>query len=269
MGPLRGLPTIGKKPCLRGTTSLPQSSKLIGLQVLNRPLLGYGLSSRTMDTIGASCLESTRRQYLTHIRKWETYCGRSHIAYDSVTITDVLEFLAGLHHEEHLSYSAINSARSALSFYLNIEVGSNRLVSRLMRGIFNSNPPRPRYNITWDIGKVLTLLRTWSPMEGLELAKLTLKLVMLLALTSAQRVQTLHKVRIDRMISTPGEVIFFIDELLKQHRPGFTGLQLKFPAYPADARLCLAAHIRHYVKVTRKLRGMEKYLLISPQETSP
>ena len=219
--------------------------------------------------MGASCRESSRRQYLSYIRKWESYCGRMDVAYDSVSITDVLEFLAGLHHDQHLSYSAINSARSALSSYLNIEVGSNKLVSKLMRGIFNSNPPRPRYNVTWDIGKVLTLLRTWSPMTGLELDKLTLKVVMLMALTSAQRVQTLHKAKIDRMISTPERVIFFIDELLKQHRPGFTGLQLEFPAYPADARLCIATHIRHYIKVTRKIRGMEQYLLISHKKTSP
>ena len=63
--------------------------------------------------------------------------------------------------------------------------------------------------------------------------------------------------------STPTEVVFFIDELLKQHRPGCTGLQLKFPAYPADARLCLASHIRHYVKVTARIRGMERYLLVT------
>ena len=216
-----------------------------------------------MDTIAASCRESTRRRYRSHIRKWEAFCSRSRITYDAVTITDVLEFLAGLHHDEHLSYSAINSARSALSFYLNIEVGSNRLVSRLMRGIFNTNPPTPRYNITWDVRDVLTLLRTWSPMEGLQLDKLTMKLVMLLALTSAQRVQTLHKLRVDRMMSTPTEVVFFVDELLKQHRPGCTGLQLKFPAYPADARLCLASHIRYYVKVTASIRGMERYLLVT------
>ena len=74
-------------------------------------------------------------------------------------------------------------------------------------------------------------------MMDLPLDKLTFKVVMLMALTTAHRVQTLQKLKLDRMVSTPNKVTSFIDELLKQHRPGTTGLKMEFLAYPVDVRL--------------------------------
>lgn len=91
-----------------------------------------------------------------------------------------MEFFTHLY-EQRLTYSAINTARSALSSYIVLEdgtsLGQHRLVSRLLKGIFQSNPPLPRYSETWDVSVVLHYLQGLPPVGTLTLKELILKLV--------------------------------------------------------------------------------------------
>ena len=63
-------------------------------------------------------------------------------------------------------------------------------------------------------------------MGKLELKTLTLKLIMLIALVSAQRGQTLHILDIAYMKEAPDVVEFLLSEHIKQSRPGYKVLQL-------------------------------------------
>ena len=60
------------------------------------------------------------------------------------------------------SYSAINTARSALSTFLTNEagltIGSAPLVKRFMKGVLQLRPPLPRYRFVWDISVVLSFV---------------------------------------------------------------------------------------------------------------
>jgi hypothetical protein len=72
-------------------------------------------------------------------------------------VSQVLEFLAELFHSG-LHYSAINTARSALSTFISIDnkpSGSHPLIIRFMKGVFEMRPAMPRYQITWDVSLVL------------------------------------------------------------------------------------------------------------------
>uniref|UniRef100_T1IQY4 Uncharacterized protein n=1 Tax=Strigamia maritima TaxID=126957 RepID=T1IQY4_STRMM len=60
-------------------------------------------------------------------------------------------------------------------------------VTRVLRGSFNSNPSFPRYIHTWNVGLALNKLRESWPHDALDWKKLQIKLVMLLALTSAYK----------------------------------------------------------------------------------
>ena len=81
-------------------------------------------------------------------------------------MSDILDFLASLV-ESGLSYSAINSARSALSAIGLVQdgfsVGSHPLVIRLLKGANNMKPPQSRYSETWDASLVLAYLKTLTP----------------------------------------------------------------------------------------------------------
>ena len=86
-------------------------------------------------------------------------------------------FLVSLH-EQGLSYTTINTARSALSAIIlptdNVNIGSHPIVSRFMKGIFKSNPPVPRYHTTWDVRKVLSYLSLLPKPAQSSLKSLTL-----------------------------------------------------------------------------------------------
>jgi len=93
----------------------------------------------------------------------------------------VLDFLSELF-DKGLTYSAINCARSALSSYAESlddgsVVGQNPLVCRLLKGVFQSRPPKPKYTEVWDVQVVLTYLATLHAVESLTFKQLTSKLI--------------------------------------------------------------------------------------------
>ena len=67
------------------------------------------------------------------------------------------------------------------------EVGQHPLVSRLMKGGFNQRPPKPRYEVTWDVSKVLDHIESLGSSDSLSLQNLTWKLAIILALTRPSR----------------------------------------------------------------------------------
>ena len=97
---------------------------------------------------------------------------------------------------EFLSYSGINTARSALSTVIvppdGGSFGNHPLVSRFLKGVFESRPSLPCYKDIWDVSVVLDYLKTLPPLEELNLKDITHKTVVLVALLSGQCCQTVH-----------------------------------------------------------------------------
>ncbi|EFX70844.1 hypothetical protein DAPPUDRAFT_256497 [Daphnia pulex] len=60
-----------------------------------------------------------------------------------------------------------------------------------MKGIFNSNPPKPKYSGTWDVDLVIHFFKSTPPNKELSLIQLSLKTAMLLALVTMFRVSEL------------------------------------------------------------------------------
>ena len=76
----------------------------------------------------------------------------------------VLDFLGSLF-SEGLQYRSINTIRSAVSVthphISGSPIGQHALVTRLMKGIYNSRPLAPRYTSSWDMGQVTSY---WGPL---------------------------------------------------------------------------------------------------------
>ncbi len=112
-------------------------------------------------------------------------------------VVPVLEFLqermtAGAAATTLRVYVAAIAARRELD---EIPLGRHRLVSAFMHGVRRLRPARPTAVPSWDLSVVLEGLVT-APFEPLDSASeriLTLKVVLLLALTSLKRVGDLHK----------------------------------------------------------------------------
>lgn len=157
-----------------------------------------------------------------------------------------------------MTYSSINSARSALSALGlvrdGVSIGAHPIVIRFMKGIYNLKPPMPRYVKTWDVNIVLNKLRTMSPVKYLNLKNLTLKLSMLLCLILAGRTQSLHLLSIKHLIKGSKSYILYYSQNLKQSRPGKNNTVVEIKAYPPDRRLCCFTVLKEYLKRTVNLR---------------
>ena len=130
----------------------------------------------------------------------------------------MLNFLAS-HFEAGLEYRTLNVYRSASSAtHPQIEgynVGEHPLVVQLLKGIFNSRLPVPRYTSTWDVNIVTSYLEGLGSNAQLSLKQLSKKLTFLLAITSAERGSELiaHDLRLRRF--HPEGVSFNRPELTK------------------------------------------------------
>ncbi|XP_071153666.1 uncharacterized protein [Mytilus edulis] len=120
---------------------------------------------------------------------------------------------------------ALNSARSALSaFGLTFDyvpVGKHPLVIRFLKGVYHLRPTVHNDVNIWDVSIVLRLLRRLSPVADISVKDLTLKLVMLIALTNATRSQSIHLLKLSNMQKQKDCFRFKIFDLLKQSRPGY------------------------------------------------
>ena len=229
-------------------------TKPSGLPLFRQSLDKIGLSTEARDIVMASWRSSTCKQYYTYLARWETYCNERGITTFQPTIYHGIEFLADLY-KRGLGYSAINTARSALSTITpttNGTFGNHPLVVRFMKGVYEMKPSLPRYTLTSYVGKVLTFLANLPPNPSLK--QLTMKLTMLLSLITGQRCQTLSKLDTRFMQRQPDKYIFTIRETLKTSKPGRHIDPIELNEYKADQRLCVVQLITLYLAKTSEIR---------------
>ena len=211
--------------------------------------------------------DTTHKQYNTYITAWLNYCTIHNISPTVPSIPQALSFLEHIRTERQLGYNALNTARSALSSLVahtdGVPFGQNYHVKLYMRGAFQTRPPCPRYSSTWDPETVLKLLKTWSPVDQIDLYKLTLKTLMLLLLVSGQRISTITQLSLDHMCISSSQIVFYIFENLKQSRPGYKNPALSFKAFTDDSQLCIVTCLHEYLARTAPIRGDDKQLFLT------
>lgn len=154
----------------RHDTETPAEEKTgpAGMQSIRERYRQQGFSENATKFLMSSWRHSTKHMYDVYIRKWERYASERKVDKVSPPLTAAVNFLASLA-ESDLSYSAVCTARSALSSYLctydGVPFGKNELVKRLIKGVFETKPVFPKYNATWDVNIVLKELETWTPIE--------------------------------------------------------------------------------------------------------
>ena len=141
-----------------------------------------------------------------------------------------------------------------------IQSDSHPLVTRFMRGVFNSRPPQPRYTTTWDVTDVLNYLRTLIPNDKISLEQLSHKLVILIALVSSQRAQTIAYIVTQDSTVSKSSVSFSVNHITKTSRPGKPSTTIKLSAYPDDDRICVLQTLREYLRRTAPFRSWKRYL---------
>ena len=100
-------------------------------------------------------------------------------------------------------------------------------------------------------------------MEELNLQQLTHKLVMLCALETGQRSQSIHLMNLSTLQKKTDSYVFHIDQLVKQSGPSREQPALVIPKFPSHSSLCVVSTLDEYIKRTAPIRGNENQLFIS------
>jgi len=181
-----------------------------------------------------------RVQYSSYIKKWMDYCCKRNIDPISPSVASGINFLVELYHKG-LSYSALNTARSALASVIvlqgNQSFGNHPLGSRFLKGTFTTRPALPKYKEVCDVNTVLEHLKTLHPAESVSLKLLRLKIVMLMAILSGQCRQTIHALTTRDTKVSDSKVVFIVNELLKTTKPGKECTKIEFLSFNEDPRL--------------------------------
>jgi len=160
-----------------------------------------------------------------------------------------------------MEYRSINTIRSVISMTHNhIEgtpIGQHPLVSRLLKGIYNSRPPQPRYSTTWNVDVVVRYFQTMGANDALPLKSLGQKLVLLMALVASSRVSELQALDLRYRVYRPEGVVFTRPTLGKKRTVGAPPKEVMFGAFPDDDRLCVVRCLRQYESATQPYRRKE------------
>jgi hypothetical protein len=199
--------------------------------------------------------------------QWKTFCIARNLPYIQATVALGLDFLQSLF-AKGLGYSALNTARSALSSIIDLQsdilFGSHPDVKLYMKGVFNAHPPKPRYISTWNPTQVLTFLQSWYPAGQISIDKLVMKITMLIMLITGQRPQILSRLRVDSMKSTNDTFEFALNALdLKQSRPGYKPQTIVLKSFPTNPKLCIVKYLSAYLERTALFRKDIKQLFMT------
>ncbi|KAJ8682834.1 hypothetical protein QAD02_018626 [Eretmocerus hayati] len=123
-------------------------------------------------------------------------------------------------------------------------------VSRFFKGVLNEKPKQAQYDEVWDPDGVLKHLSTWGADESLNLEKLTLKVTTLLALATAQRIQTLSLMKLNNIkLTDKGYKIFVPDRIKTTNRMRYQPV-LQIPFLDSQPDICPAKTSRAYIDRT-------------------
>lgn len=224
-----------------------------------------GVNKGTAKFLWVARMPNTLKAYDLYERKWKTFCLLKGVSVLKPVLKNILEFLASLA-IKGLGYSSVNSARSALSAFLpkigGKTIGQHPDVCLLMKGIRNANPPLSRWNATWDVDIVLDFLREWAPLSRLTLKQLSFKLVMLLLITSCQRIQTVEALKLSGRLRGGEDIVFRLNTRLKHNTRGALEI-VQFKPFHQDIRLCVVKTMLHYIDRTQDIRKNQDQLLLS------
>lgn len=250
--------TTYPRPINKATGSSPtDQSPTSRVASIRQSYTAAGVSKSAQNLLLAAWRKGTSDSYSSAWRKWASWCCEREINPVCADIASILDFLT-FEFDSGKAYRTLNVYRSAISMTHppidSLRVGEHPLVSQLLKGMFNSRPPLPRYSVTWDIQTVIDHIKSLGNNEALSLKCLSQKFGILLAITSLERVSEVvaHDLRFRRFL--PEGVVFELPELVKKSRFQH-GFKKSFHAgFPENPNLCVVNCLREYEKRTKGFR---------------
>lgn len=197
---------------------------------------------------------STKTQYSSSFKQWWLYCHDKGLDPFQIGVHDLLDFLSQCF-TNGSTYGTLNNHRSALSLISGNNVGQDERVKRFFRGVFKLKPSFPKYNCTWNPNIVLNYFGDLYPSDNLSLEQLSKKLVVLLALSTGQRCQTLSLIRLPNIMINQDRILITITDLIKTSGIGKSQPILDLPFFRQRPAICPAETLIAYMNVTSTKRS--------------
>uniref|UniRef100_A0A0A9XK12 Recombinase cre n=5 Tax=Lygus hesperus TaxID=30085 RepID=A0A0A9XK12_LYGHE len=212
----------------------------------------------------SSITESTLKQYDSGLKLWWQFCKSKGCDIFSPDIPNLLDFLT-FHFKRGVAHGTLNSYRSAISLISTNSLSDNNSLKRFFKGIFTLKPSSPKYDTTWDPQIVLDHLRN-SKNEVMSLQDLAAKLATLLALTTAQRVQTLSLIDIRDIDRYHDGIEIKIPKRIKTSGRNRPQPVLKIPYLTKDPSICVVKTLDDYLERTSNVRSGYNTLFLTSRK---
>lgn len=216
-------------------------------------MIKRGAPSASLNLLMASFADNTLNQYNSCLRRWWDFCQTNSYNYCEANVSQLIQFFTE-HFEAGASYSTLNTMKSALTLLLDPLVTSHAMITRLLKGVFKLKPPMPKYDITWDPIIVLNYLSDFYPYDDISLRDLSFKTITLLAIASAQRMQTLSLIKIENIVIQTDCIIIKIIDLIKTSRPGAYQPLIRLPFIVENPKICPGLALQSYMNKTLNIR---------------
>ena len=208
-----------------------------------------------------SIKQNTLIKYQRHWRKFHNWFHRKPYCYSKITVNVISKYLLflfknGSHSGKTLTGASLNAIRSSISFFVQYDIpnlGYDITITRLFKYFYNERPSFPRYTTTWDVGKVLNFIASWHPAASLSMKQLTLKTVILVALTSCDRAQTIHSLSVEYVNISAHGLEFVVPQIQKTSKRGKPARVVTCVSHEDD-RLNVCNYVLAYINKSLKFR---------------
>ena len=168
------------------------------LDIVKRSVTNKKFSRDIAEHVSKARRPSTRKVYKAKWGVFSSWCRTRKITPSKASVSNVADFLLYLFEVKKCQASTIKCYRSMISntlkFRSGINVGSDPIISELMKAFELQRPVQRSLLPKWDLGCVLVSLckEPYEPLHKTSLLNLTRKTVFLLALATASRVSEIH-----------------------------------------------------------------------------
>ena len=139
---------------IKYSSSKSSSIKSNYMALIDKHFKEKGFSKQTRKLLQASWRKGAQKDYSCKFRKFNSWCSRREVNPYNASLIDAAEFLTELFSED-LQYRNIAGYRSMLSSVMSpiekFPVGQHPYIIRLIKGVFNSRPPKVILLPEWDL----------------------------------------------------------------------------------------------------------------------
>ena len=250
------------------------------LAIIREALRKKDFSARASTLISQARRRSTNIVYDAKWRVYHSWCVARQINPLNPSVERLADFFVHLFDEQKLAVSTIKGYRSMLSNTLSFRgvhyIGSDKMLSELIKSFENQRPVGRSLIPKWDLTLVLKSLTTapYEPLSEATLQAVTWKTIFLLSFASAKRRSELHALSAEDgflRFNADGSVTLLSEPgfLSKTQLPSVASVPINIPSLSAvcgsfdiDRLLCPVRSLKFYLAKVKSLRGNRKRLFI-------